>query len=808
MARRKRKNTESLWLRRLKRSLLGIGFAFIAGFGWLRLSLPDTDGALRLDGITSPILLVRDSEGVPHIHAGNESDAYFALGFAHAQDRLWQMEMQRRIGAGRLSEILGRKALESDRFMRTLGLYRLAEANFANLDAATRAALDSYSAGVNAYIRRLSLPLHPPPPEFLLLAHWPEPWRPMDSLVWARIMALQLGGDWQDELLHLRLDDSLSPEQKTKLWPAPRPSPTTISAPSAPPSASAPEKIVAAKILASLPADLRPRSASNAWAVAGSRSETGYPLLANDPHLGFEMPTLWYLAVLRAPDFEVTGATIPGAPFLVIGHNGHMAWGMTTTGADTMDIFKERIAPQDPTRYMLPDGSSRPFDLRHEIIKVRGGDDQTLVIRATRHGPVISDALGSTEGSDTVLALAATTFLDDDRTMSALYRMNHAENTAQFLDALAMFHAPAQNVTFAEGTGISGSIGFQVAGRIPIRNSAHTHGAYAGWTGEGDWSGFIAFNDLPRSLDPASGQLVNANNRPVHENYPYYLAASWPEGYRAQRILDMLDAESDQRLTLNRLAEMQTDSVSLAAREFLDILAALPDPGGRAREALEILRNWNGVMNANHPAPLIFSAWLTHFDRRLTEDVLPTEERRHRRPRPTLALMALSPNSRLCDDPRTEKIESCVTKASESLETVLGILSQRLGPDMKLWRWGELHQASFRHRILGELPLIGSLFNRETPSDGDDFTVNRGSFSPIGSAGAFRHIHGAGLRAVFDLADLDRSLFMLATGQSGHPMSRYYDNFLARWSQGQTIVLSDQVPSGQADGALTLEPAR
>ncbi len=437
----------------------------IVGGGGLYLlsSLPQLDGRIAVRGPMGEVRIARDADGVPLITAANDEDAAFGLGFAHAQDRLFQMELQRRYGAGRLAEIFGPQALATDRQMRVLGLYRAAEAEIPTLSPAVRRAVEAYAAGVNAFLatRRGALP-----PEFLLLRFRPDPWRPADSLVWGKLMDLELAGNYRGELQRARLARSVSPDDLAVLYPEyPKEAPTTLAE-----LAAIYRRLPLDRLYAALPPLVGPIYASNNWVVDGAHTDSGKPVLANDPHLGFAAPGFWYLARLKTPQHEIAGGTVAGVPVVVVGHNERIAWGFTTTGGDVEDLFIERLDPADPNRYLTPDGSAA-FATREELIKVRGAEPVTMTVRGTRHGPVLSDVLPEgTAESGYVLALQ-TSFLDaDDRSAEALWNIDRARDWGGFRAALANFTGPQQNMVYAD---VDGTIGFIAPARIPIRKSGN-----------------------------------------------------------------------------------------------------------------------------------------------------------------------------------------------------------------------------------------------------------------------------------------------------------------------------------------------
>ena len=521
----------------------------------------------------------------------------------------------RRIGSARLAEVVGEPGLETDRFLRTLGLYRVAERNFEALSPEVQAIYEAYAAGVNAWLETRSglLPL-----EFQLLGHEPEPWRPADSLVWLKIMAWDLGGNFRDELLRARLADTLDAGQMRDLWAQhpddPAPGPHTV------PGATVSARIDYGALIASTPGVRASGLGSNSWAVSGDHTASGKPLLVNDPHLRLEIPGVWYLAHVSTPEFEIAGATLPGLPFPLLGRNRHFAWGFTNTGSDVQDLFIERIDPGDPSRYLAPEGSLA-FEVRTETIAVSSEDTVELVVRETRHGPVISDVVAESarfleEGH--VLAFAWTALAEDDRTAEALVRAPAAEDWDGFVEALRDAAVPQQTIVFADRYG---NIGYVAPGRVPIRASGQGHVPVPGWTGAYDWIGWVPFEDLPRAYNPPSGRVVSANNRIVPLDYPHYLTDVWAPPYRAQRIDALLDARASHDVA--SFAAIQQDLHSLSAARLLPILLSLVEPSSdEARLAVAMLEGWDRIMSRDRPEPLIHMAWLRALMRVLFADEL------------------------------------------------------------------------------------------------------------------------------------------------------------------------------------------
>ncbi len=767
---------------------------------WLRGSLPTTAGTVELAGLTGKVDIIRDADGVPHIFADTDADALFALGYAHAQDRLWQMETMRRVGAGRLSEITGPDTLRIDRFVRTFGLYRLAERQAAALDGPARQLADAYAKGVNAYLASHDGPL---PPEFFLLGHRPEAWRVADSMVWARVMALQLSKNWRTELLRLRLAKRLTPDQIEDLWPGDGPDgPVSL-----PPDAKAPAKAALRHldgIWAALPDALAPVDASNAWVLDGSRTATGKPILANDPHLGFTKPILWYLARIETPTLSLTGATVPGVPLLVLGHNNHIAWGMTTTGGDVEDLYLERIDPADPNRYLTPDGP-RPFKTRVERIVVKDAEAVELTVRETRHGPVISDIAGSAgNGHDDthVLAVAAPSLRADDRTANALFAINRAKNWEEFAAATRDFHSPQQNLFYAD-TG--GGIGMITPGRVPVRRG-HDGGKPANGEDSGhDWNGFIAPDAVPSAHNPPAGFVMNANNRLVGADNPHRLAGDWDAPFRAERLLEILpDARGH---TMADSAALQMDILSTAARRLMPRLADFKPETERQEAALSMLRAWDFRMRRDRPEPLLYATWLHDIMRALAADELGPLFRDYSRPRPRFILHALTTRPRWCDDINTGPAETCPQILRAALDKTLDRLAKDHGSDMAAWQWGARHRAYFANRFFAAIPLLGDFASTKIETDGGDHTVNRGQTVWRGD-NRHSHTHGAGYRAVYDLGNLAESRFMIGTGQSGNPFSPHYGDLTGRWRDGKhlTIAGSRNAVRARAGGILTLLP--
>lgn len=760
-----------------------------AGYLWLLTSLPAQQQEVTLAGLSAPVDIVRDENWIPHIFARTEEDAAFALGYVHAEDRLWQMETIRRLGSGRLSELFGSSLLATDRHMRTLGLYELAKIQAAQASEPVKRLLEAYAAGVNGWLgnRRGALP-----PEFVALSLEPEPWDVADSVVWGPLMAWRLGTNRHDELLRARLTHQLTARQIAELWPHGEDGLATLA-----PHVDLNKKLSLQRLLAAGDPVPAGEGASNAWAVAGWKTVSGKPLLANDPHLPFSSPGTWYLARIVTPEHEVSGATTAGVPFVILGHNRHIAWGMTTASADVEDYYVEAVNPSDPSRYRVPGGDWEQFKTRKEIIRVRGSDGVEVAVRVSRHGPVISDAMAgdvplpqninSKHHGDRVLALAAGYLRDDSRTADAIYALNRARSWDDFVAALASYDITPQNIFYAD---IAGNIGFVTPGRVPIRRSGRGLMPTAGWTGDSDWNGFVPYHELPRILNPPEGTLVNANNKIVPNSYPWFISADWEEPYRAQRIADLLATEA--LVNADAMSAMQHDSLSLMAQHLLPkMLARLPHdvplPGPAHR-----LASWSGEMDRHRPEPLLFEAWIREFNRAVYADELAEAFVWYWSHRPLFVGFVLQEGEIWCDNVLTEVQETCVDILASSLNAAVQFLENHAGP-AEGWNWGDVHQAQQKHVFFDRVPLASWFANRHIAADGGAYTLNRVANVLASAHQPFAGVHGAGYRAVYDLADLPASRFMIVPGQSGNPISSFYDHLLEAWRDGKWIQMeSDQ----------------
>ncbi len=800
-----------LWMTLPAAFVVAVLLAGAASWLWLRTSLPRIDGEIRLPGLQQRGEVIYDVNGIPHIRAATVNDAYFLLGYVHARDRMFQMDFARRIGSGTLSEVVGERTLSIDRMARTLGTARSAEQILSRLPEDAVGVLNAYSAGINAWLTTRSGAL---PPEFVLLGYEPEPWRPKDSLARSGVKLANLVWEWENEALRGALAAKLSPEQLSDLFPEDIDGALASAGRARTMAGHAPLATQWSSLWRAMSGGSQSElQASNAWAVAGGWTASGLPVLASDPHLALTSPGLWYLARMEAPGLSLAGATVPGGPVFVLGHNGTIAWGVTNAGSDFQDFFIERISEGEPERYDAP-GGSRPFDVRTESIAVKGQEPVELVVRETRHGPVVSDLApdfadlnGHYPGKrDHVIAFSSTLLRDDDMTILAFLRLNRARNWSGFTTALESFHSPHVSITYAD---IVGNIGSLSPGRIPIRNAGDGWLPSTGWTGEGDWSGFVPYDALPRAFNPPSGLIVHANQRIVPTDHPWFLARHWPPPYRAERIKTHVEQVVPR--TVATETALQHDEFSGAAADLIPLLLTLAEPDRmdeKAKRALSLIRGWDFRMVRASATPLIFAAWLAEVNRGLYADELGDLFQPFYGLRPGTVVHMLTSRRAWCDDVTTTAVETCGQTVTVALSRAIDDLARRYGDDMKDWRWGEAHRAVFDHILLGRIPVLKRLANVSIETGGGSFTVNRGRHNIANEEAPFAANHGSGYRAVYDLSDLSNSVFSVGTGASGNFLSWRYDNTTRRWRDGDYV----RIPRTRAEalhaatGVLTLLP--
>ena len=805
------------WIKRLFGVVLALTTVLVvAGFIYSRWALPQTAGELRLSGLKAEVRIERDEHGIPTIRAQSAVDLAFGLGVAHAQDRLWQLETHRRIGSGRLAEAFGESAVDADRFLRALGVRRAAQAQWDRTRGESRELLLAYASGVNATVTQA---MRARPPEFMLLNLQTEEWSPVDSIAWSIMMAWDLGANWSNELLRLRLAMQLSKERIDDVlppYPGEKPLPTMdyvafyrslkLNERSAGMAATA------ERLLAAAPPSGIEGEGSNNWVLAGSRTTTGAPLLANDPHLKLSAPALWYFARLEMPGLSVAGATLPGIPGVVLGQNEQLAWGFTNTGPDVQDLYLERVKPSDPSQYQTPDGWA-PFESWAETIKVKSQADVPITVRRSRHGPVISDA-GLAEGvlgakAGMVLALRWTALDPDNDAIGTAWQMNRADSVDAFVTATRGWVAPMQNMVVADRTG---RIGMIAPGRIPLRRADNDLKGLApapGWDARYDWIGWLPFEALPQARDPASGYIASANQRIVPAEYPHYLTSNWALPYRHQRIVQMIDAAP--KHSLADLQRMHADVKSLGAPRLLPWLLKAQSRHPLAAAAQRQLDGFDGVMAVDKAAPLIYWSWARHLSRRVLADEIGVDlfdrTLATRGYADALERVMERADAWWCDDKATAAVETCAQQADLAFDDALQELQALQGSDPAAWRWGKAHLARSEHRPFSKVKALAPWFELRTPVGGDTYTVNvsRVGLRPDSTTGElYLDEHGPSMRGLYDLADRANSRVIHSTGQSGIPWSPQYSSFVERWAQVQYVPLWPAAES--AAKVLVLKP--
>jgi penicillin G amidase len=796
--------------------------AVIGTYMSVRRSLPTIHGTTTVPGISAPIDIIRDADAIPHIFAATKADALFGLGYAHAQDRLWQMEFQRRIGYGRLCEIFGAAALPQDRFLRTVGFGRAAKAAWDRTPEWAKQQVNAYVSGVNAFLAThhgTALPL-----EFSLLRFEPEAWSGPDVIVWVKMMAWDLSSNYALELLRYDLVRTVGQERMAQLMPPYATAGLSIMSPAAASEADgshtsgglagnsthptdwtlpsdqahSTSAAWASALSGGLPQarDFLRRGGStealgsNNWVLDGTRTASGKPLLANDPHLGTRVPSTWYLAHMSAPDFDVIGATLPGAPAVALGRNRFIAWGATNVAADVEDLYLERLDPAGTAAEFQ--GAMVPIATVPETITIRGAAPVHLSVRFTRHGPLVSDAINANNQSADArpgipkaapvepLAFRWTALDDDDSTLVSFLKLNEARNWSEFTDALRAFVVPSQNFVYAD---VDGHIGYYAPGHIPIRASGDGSRPAEGWTGAAEWTGWVPFDELPHLFDPPSHEIITANHRPAPADYRYHLGFEWPEPYRAQRITDLLQGAT--KLTPNDFARIQADTVSLHAKALVPLFLVHARPHDKPqRDAVELLAGWNANASADSAGQTIFEQWFYELVPTIVGDdlgPLATKDYRSRFSFATRFLVRTLTDPKAaawCDDVKSPAVETCDDAVTTALGRAIAELTRRLGGDIGRWRWDAVHPAVFPHGGLDSLSTLRPLLSRSVPNGGDWSTVNVG---PVDVDRPFEQHTVPGYREIIDLSPANDSRFQTDVGQSGHPLSRHYDDFLPDW---------------------------
>lgn len=846
---------------------------FIWFKGWLPAveapkSFPQVQGELRVSGLNGKVEVLRDKLGVPHIYAASSHDLYFAQGFVHAQERFWQMDTWRHIGSGTLSEMFGKGQLKTDAFLRTLGWARVAEAEWEGLSPDGRAGLQAYVDGVNAWLKdhvgdRASL-------EYVILGllspdYRIAPWTPVDSLTWGKAMAWDLGGNMDDDIARAVLGRTLTSAQLADLYPD-YPSDFPVIVPKIGENAPALAEGKATKVEsavsegAKVPVGMAPDFAvgiaygleqaasnlslasavlgqhspdigSNSWVVGGSRTVTGKPLLANDMHLGIQMPSIWFENDLHSSGskgekpIDVTGFSFVGVPGVVAGHNARVAWAFTNLGPDVQDLFIEKINPANPDQYEYK-GKWVDFQTRNETLKVAGGKSVELKVRVSLHGPIISDTYGPLAAAVDPKASAPMryaesgplpekyavalewTALSPGTPFEAIWGFNKASNWKEFREAARGFAVPAQNLLYAD---VDGNIGYQTPGEIPIRAKGDGSLPVPGWTGDYDWKGFIPFDKLPWVYNPQSGYIVTANNRASPRDYPYLITRDWDYGQRAERISEMITSAPG-KIDASYITSMHGDATNLNARALLPILLGIELDPSLSAVRDKFLKNWDYQEKGGATAPVLFETFWVHllddtFAGKLPVAYMPEGGSRWYA---VMRNLAAQPDSPWWDDKATtDKVEKRDDIFAKAFAEAVAELSKNDGKNLAgLPAWGKLHVATFRNQTLGKsgVSLIEDLFNRGPfPVSGGKSVVDATGWS-VGKGFGVDWLPSE--REVVDLSNLDASLAVHTTGESGHAFAKHYDDMIPLWDKVENAHMWWDRSSVEknAEATLTMMP--
>ena len=791
-------------------------------------SLPEYDKEISLPGLSAPVSIIRDNANVPHIfgsYGASDEDVYFGLGYAHAQDRLWQMAVLRRTAQGRLSEVFGSRTLDTDLFVRRLDLYGLSQQSVAVQSAEALQSLKAYSAGVNARIQEINEEaLGRGAPEMFLFNMPMSPWQPADSIAVMKLMALRGSNHLQDEVLRAQTSLALSdPARLQDILPdSPGKGITAL-----PEYASLFPELPRYAQAQSLPAkdSLFPVTArgfggaSNAWAAAPNRSAAGGSLLANDPHLQLTAPGSWYLARMVLATGGVIGGTIPGIPAILSGRSEQLGWGITASFLDDQDLFIEKLNPDNPEEYLTPQGY-RKFTGRPSIIKIKEASPVTLSLRWSENGPILPGSLfglSAITPPGHVVSLGWTALDPQDTSLTAAIELTRSANVAEAIAAGEGFVAPSQNLVLADRQ----TIAQKTIGAFPARDARHhSQGRLPsqGWQRVNRWIGRAPYAANPAFVSPRGGILGNTNNKILERPFPNHVSYTWGDTQRINRWRRLMQGREVH--TRDSFMEAQLDTVSYTARSLLPLIGAdlwftssAAEEGSRERQrqvALSLLSEWNGEMNEHLPEPLIYAAWLRALQSRLIADDLGPLAEAYTQVDPLFierVYRDVGGASSWCDVRQSAPQESCSDMARLALDDALIWIEERYGTALESLRWGDAHQATQDHETLGSVPVLRFFVNIRQSTSGGDNTLQRGLTSGQ-DPNPFHNIHAAGYRGVYDFADPDSSLFILATGQSGHFLSRYYDDMAQLWRRGEYVPMSldEELARAAAVGVTTITP--
>ena len=786
----------------------------LGGWGYwrVRMCLPQLDGTVRVAGLGAPVDVLRDAHGVPHVRARSLEDLLCAQGYVTAQDRLFQMDLSRRLAEGELAEIAGEGALRLDIEARTLGIPQVLERAAAAADEPSRKLMDAYVRGVNAYISTHTASL---PVEFAILHYQPRPWRTVDSIAVGLNMFKSLSTTWQEDLVRERILAKVGSDLYADLFPdhspldrpvaVPLPQPTDVEAVErvsrrpfgeeglgarGATQTAEPQAIRQLSIAQALEASL----GSNNWVVNGKHTQSGKPLLANDPHLGHRVPSVWYMIHLKAPGVNVSGVSLPGLPLVVIGHNERIAWGMTNTGPDVQDLYVERFNPQDPKQYWHVNEWVQ-VEEREETIKIRGKQDYRLAVRATNHGPIISPLIPQESGGREI-ALRWTA-LDSGALRFTFLNLDGAQNWEQFTRALRDWAGPEQNFVYAD---VDGNIGYYAPARIPIRKQGDGSVPVPGDTGEYDWIGYVPFENLPHAYNPAAGIMATANGRVVPDGYPFFITHQWEAPYRTARIFQLLE-QPGKRFTVSDMMGVQAD---IHALDDMWLAAQLVAAGDRhppetadAQYALSTLRGWDGEALANSAPTLVCEVTSETLLQGILRPKLGNDLSGYNWPT-RYVFLANVVDGRLARWLPPGEADFDVTLIKSLEEAVQRIPYLVRSHDHAAWRWGDTIPLTFHHPLSGASPLLVRLFDvGPFPQAGTARTVK-----------ATTSAHGPSMRIVNDLSDLDNSVQVITLGESGQVFSPYYRDQFETWYDGGNLPMpfSDSAVDKATVHRLLLQP--
>ncbi len=750
-------------------------------------SFPVVEGNLHLQGLINPVTVQRDEFGVPHIFAQNEHDLFFAQGYVHAQDRLWQMDVSRRAGQGRLSEVFGSSTLRFDRLFRTVGMGKIAEKLEHNLHDESRFVLQSYSDGVNAFINshRGKYPI-----EFDMLNYSPEEWKPEHSLLVARLMAWELNISWYSDLVLGDLYKTFGEEKAKELFPSyPENAPVII------PKELRQNQFSSDMMdLIDVDRDFRAmvgatgtHIGSNAWAVGPRKSMSGKAIIANDPHLGFSAPAKWYELHLHGAGYNVAGVSLPGTPTVVIGHNDNVAWGLTSVMPDDADFYLEMT--NSAGEYFFRE-TWKPMTITRDTILVKDSSAVVFTIRSTHHGPVINDVNPVGSITKDVLLSMRWTGQDISDELYALLLINKSANWTEFKSGVKEFTVPGQNFVYADA---AGNIGYLAGVRIPIRSALNSTLPMPGWTGQYDWNGFVPFEKLPSMFNPPQEYIATANNKMTDRPLPFHISNLWEPPSRIQRLDELL--KKQEKLSVNDFKQIQADYYSYFAKEttpfILHAYDSVPAPAQDIRTALSYFQNWHFRMSKDDVPTTLFHVFFTHLLENMFLDKMGEELFRKyifvaNIPYRVVPALLRKPTSEWFDDKSTPQVETRDAVIRKSLEEAIAELKNTLGGEMKTWQWGLVHTLTFRHPF-GAQPPLGSVFNiGPFNTGGSGTTLNNGEYH---LAEPYRVTLGPSMRQIVDFADVNGALSVIPTGQSGQPMHEHYSDQTPLWLVGEYHTL-------------------